>query len=116
MSTVTVVGAGMAGCEAAWAVAQAGIPVTLYEMKPVKFSPAHHSPDFAELVCSNSLKASRIDSAAGLLKEEMRRLGSLLVPCAEACAVEAGGALAVDASSLLCRPNTAARWRRPQIA
>ena len=96
MSAVTVVGAGMAGCEAAWAVASAGIPVTLYEMKPVKFSPAHHSPDFAELVCSNSLKASRIDSAAGLLKEEMRRLGSLLVPCAEKCAVEAGGALAVD--------------------
>ncbi|MBR5723544.1 MAG: methylenetetrahydrofolate--tRNA-(uracil(54)-C(5))-methyltransferase (FADH(2)-oxidizing) TrmFO [Oscillospiraceae bacterium] len=86
----------MAGCEAAWAAAQAGLSVTLYEMKPVKFSPAHHSPDFAELVCSNSLKASRIDSAAGLLKEEMRRLGSLLVPCAEACAVEAGGALAVD--------------------
>ena len=96
MSAVTVVGAGMAGCEAAWAAAQAGLSVTLYEMKPVKFSPAHHSPDFAELVCSNSLKASRIDSAAGLLKEEMRRLGSLLVPCAEACAVEAGGALAVD--------------------
>ena len=96
MSAVTVVGAGMAGCEAAWALAQAGIAVTLCEMKPKRFSPAHHSPDFAELVCSNSLKASRIDSAAGLLKEEMRRLGSLLVPCAEACAVEAGGALAVD--------------------
>ncbi len=96
MSAVTVIGAGMAGCEAAWAIANAGIPVTLYEMKPQKFSPAHHSPDFAELVCSNSLKAARIDSAAGLLKEEMRRLGSLLVPCAEACAVEAGGALAVD--------------------
>ena len=96
MSAVTVVGAGMAGCEAAWALAQAGISVTLCEMKPKRFSPAHHSPDFAELVCSNSLKASRIDSAAGLLKEEMRRLGSLLVPCAEACAVEAGGALAVD--------------------
>ena len=86
----------MAGCEAAWSIANAGIPVTLCEMKPQKYSPAHHSPDFAELVCSNSLKASRIDSAAGLLKEEMRRLGSLLVPCAEACAVEAGGALAVD--------------------
>ncbi len=96
MSAVTIVGAGMAGCEAAWAVAQAGIPVTLYEMKPQKYSPAHHSPNFAELVCSNSLKAARIDSAAGLLKEEMRRLGSLLVPCAEECAVEAGGALAVD--------------------
>ena len=96
MRPVKVIGAGMAGCEAAWAVAQAGIPVELYEMKPVRFSPAHHSENFAELVCSNSLKASRIDSAAGLLKEEMRRLGSLLVPCAEACAVEAGGALAVD--------------------
>jgi len=96
VSRVTVVGAGLAGCEAAWAIAQAGIPVTLYEMKPQKFSPAHHSENFAELVCSNSLKASRIDSAAGLLKEEMRRLGSLLVPCAEECAVEAGGALAVD--------------------
>ena len=95
-SGVTVVGAGLAGCEAAWAIAQAGIPVTLCEMKPEKYSPAHHSENFAELVCSNSLKASRIDSAAGLLKEEMRRLGSLLVPCAEECAVEAGGALAVD--------------------
>ena len=94
--SITVVGAGMAGCEAAWAIAEAGLPVTLCEMKPEKDSPAHHSPDFAELVCSNSLKASRIDSAAGLLKEEMRRLGSLLVPCAEQCAVEAGGALAVD--------------------
>ncbi|MBQ5334910.1 MAG: methylenetetrahydrofolate--tRNA-(uracil(54)-C(5))-methyltransferase (FADH(2)-oxidizing) TrmFO [Oscillospiraceae bacterium] len=94
--SITVVGAGMAGCEAAWAIAEAGLPVTLCEMKPEKYSPAHHSPDFAELVCSNSLKASRIDSAAGLLKEEMRRLGSLLVPCAEQCAVEAGGALAVD--------------------
>jgi len=93
---VHVIGAGLAGCEAAFAVAQAGIPVLLHEMKPKKFSPAHHSPDFAELVCSNSLKAARIDSAAGLLKEEMRRLGSLLIPCAEACAVDAGGALAVD--------------------
>ena len=94
--SITVIGAGMAGCEAAWQIAEAGLDVTLCEMKPEKFSPAHHSPDFAELVCSNSLKASRVDSAAGLLKEEMRRLGSLLVPCAEACAVEAGGALAVD--------------------
>ncbi len=94
--SITVIGAGMAGCEAAWAVAEAGFAVTLCEMKPEKYSPAHHNPGFAELVCSNSLKASRIDSAAGLLKEEMRRLGSLLVPCAEACAVEAGGALAVD--------------------
>lgn len=93
---VTVIGAGMAGCEAAWVLANTGHAVTLYEMKPHKYSPAHHSPDFAELVCSNSLKASRVDSAAGLLKEEMTRLGSLLVPCARQCAVEAGGALAVD--------------------
>ena len=96
MEPVTVLGAGLAGCEAAWQLAKRGIPVTLYEMKPQKFSPAHKSQGLAELICSNSLKASRIDSAAGLLKEEMRRLGSLLVPCAEQCAVPAGGALAVD--------------------
>lgn len=94
--TLAVIGAGLAGCEAAWAAAQAGIKVTLYEMKPQKFSPAHKYSGFAELVCSNSLKASRINSAAGLLKEEMRRLGSLTVPCAESTAVPAGGALAVD--------------------
>ena len=96
MEPVTVLGAGLAGCEAAWQLARRGIPVTLYEMKPQKFSPAHKNQGLAELICSNSLKASRIDSAAGLLKEEMRRLGSLLVPCAEQCAVPAGGALAVD--------------------
>ena len=96
MEPVTVLGAGLAGCEAAWQLAKRGIPVVLYEMKPQKFSPAHKSQGLAELICSNSLKASRIDSAAGLLKEEMRRLGSLLVPCAEQCAVPAGGALAVD--------------------
>ncbi len=96
MEKLTIVGAGMAGCEAAWIAANAGISVTLYEMKPKKYSPAHHIPDFAELVCSNSLKAERVDSAAGLLKEEMARLGSLLVPCAKETAVEAGGALAVD--------------------
>ena len=93
---VTVIGAGLAGCEAAWAVAQQGIPVTLWEMKPEKYTPAHLSTGFAELVCSNSLKARRIESAAGLLKEEMRRLGSLCVPIAYDCAVPAGGALAVD--------------------
>ena len=96
MEPVTVLGAGLSGCEAAWQLAKRGIPVTLYEMKPQKFSPAHKNQGLAELICSNSLKASRIDSAAGLLKEEMRRLGSLLVPCAEQCAVPAGGALAVD--------------------
>ncbi|MGN0516978.1 methylenetetrahydrofolate--tRNA-(uracil(54)-C(5))-methyltransferase (FADH(2)-oxidizing) TrmFO [Eubacterium sp.] len=96
MKKFTVVGAGLAGCEAAWQIAQAGYRVTLVEMKPVKFSPAHKSENFAELVCSNSLKASRIDSAAGLLKEEMSRLGSLTVPVARNTAVPAGGALAVD--------------------
>ena len=93
---VTVIGAGLAGCEAAWQLADAGFDVDLYEMKPKKFSPAHKYNGFAELVCSNSLKAARLDSAAGLLKEEMRLLGSLIVPCAEATSVAAGGALAVD--------------------
>ena len=96
MGPVTVIGAGLAGCEAAWQVAENGFPVELVEMKPKKFSPAHQSEFFAELICSNSLKAARVESAAGLLKEEMRRLGSLLVPCADACRVPAGGALAVD--------------------
>ncbi len=93
---VRVIGAGLAGCEAAWQAAERGAAVDLYEMKPLRFSPAHHSEKFAELVCSNSLKAERLESAAGLLKEEMRRLGSLLMSCANACRVPAGGALAVD--------------------
>lgn len=96
MKKFTVIGAGLAGCESAWQIAEAGYEVTLLEMKPEKFSPAHKNKNFAELVCSNSLKASRIDSAAGLLKEEMARLGSLTVPVARNCAVPAGGALAVD--------------------
>lgn len=91
-----VIGAGLAGTEAAWQIANAGEKVTLFEQKPLRRSPAHKSDDFAELVCSNSLKAARIDSAAGLLKEEMARLGSLTVPVARGCAVAAGGALAVD--------------------
>lgn len=91
-----VIGAGLAGTEAAWQIANAGEKVTLFEQKPLRKSPAHKSDDFAELVCSNSLKAARIDSAAGLLKEEMARLGSLTVPVARDCAVAAGGALAVD--------------------
>lgn len=91
-----VIGAGLAGTEAAWQIANAGEKVTLFEQKPLKRSPAHKSDDFAELVCSNSLKAARIDSAAGLLKEEMARLGSLTVPVARECSVAAGGALAVD--------------------
>ena len=96
MTRAAVIGAGMAGCEAAWQLARRGVAVTLYEMKPARFSPAHTSPNFAELVCSNSLKAERVGSAAGLLKAEMEALGSLLVPCAKACRVPAGGALAVD--------------------
>lgn len=91
-----VIGAGLAGVEAAWQLANAGKKVTLIEQKPIKKSPAHKSEYFAELVCSNSLKASRLESAAGLLKEEMVMLGSLTVPAARECAVPAGGALAVD--------------------
>lgn len=91
-----VAGGGLAGCEAAWQLANAGVAVRLVEMKPQKYTPAHHSPDLSELVCSNSLKAFRLESAPGLLKEEMKRLGSLLIPCAEQTAVPAGGALAVD--------------------
>ena len=93
---VSVIGAGLAGCEAAWQLLKAGIKVELFEMKPKKFTPADKYKGFAELVCSNSLKAARVNSAAGLLKEEMRRLGSLTVECAEATKVPAGGALAVD--------------------
>ena len=93
---VKVIGAGLAGCEAAWQLAERGFSVTLYEMKPKKMSPAHHSADFAELVCSNSLRGDRLENAVGLLKEELRRLGSLILTCAESCRVEAGGALAVD--------------------
>ncbi len=93
---ITVVGAGLAGCEAAWQLAQRGFHVRLCEMKPQKMSPAHHCADFAELVCSNSLRGDRLENAVGLLKEELRRLGSLILRCAEENRVEAGGALAVD--------------------
>ncbi len=93
---VKVIGAGLAGCEAAWQLANRGLQVELYEMKPHKMSPAHHSPDFAELVCSNSLRGDRLENAVGLLKEELRRCGSLILQCAEATRVEAGGCLAVD--------------------
>lgn len=94
--TVKVIGAGLAGSEAAWQLAQRGLEVELYEMKPHKMTPAHHSPDFAELVCSNSLRGDRLENAVGLLKEELRRCGSLILSCAEATRVEAGGCLAVD--------------------
>ena len=94
--TVKVIGAGLAGCEAAWQLAQRDIDVELYEMKPQKMTPAHHSQDFAELVCSNSLRGDRLENAVGLLKEELRRCGSLILSCAEETRVEAGGCLAVD--------------------
>ncbi len=93
---VNVIGAGLAGCEAAYQLSKRGVKVRLYESKPLKKSPAHHSDTLCELVCSNSFKANRVNSAAGLLKEEMRTLDSLLLRCADRCAVPAGGALAVD--------------------
>lgn len=94
--SVTVIGAGLAGCEAAWQLVKRGVPVTLIEQKPVSFSPAHHSPLFAELVCSNSLRSDRLQNAVGLLKEEMRILDSLVLKAADKARVPAGGALAVD--------------------
>ncbi len=96
MKQINVIGAGLAGCEAAYIAANKGVKVNLYEMKPQRKTPAHKNDNFAELVCSNSLKASRVDSAAGLLKEEMRRFSSLCLEAADSCSVAAGGALAVD--------------------
>ena len=96
MSKATVIGAGLAGCEAAWQLAQRGVQVTLCEMKPEKYTPAHHSAGFAELVCSNSLRSDQLTNAVGLLKEEMRQLGSLIMRTADETRVPAGGALAVD--------------------
>jgi methylenetetrahydrofolate--tRNA-(uracil-5-)-methyltransferase len=96
MPGVTIIGGGLAGCEAAWQVAQRGVPVELHEMKPLRFSPAHESEHLAELVCSNSLRSNDPASAVGLLKEEMRRLDSLVMQAADATAIPAGKALAVD--------------------
>ena len=96
MKRVKVIGAGLAGSEAAWQLAQRNIPVELIEMKPAKMTPAHHSADFAELVCSNSLRGDRLENAVGLLKEELRRMDSLIISCADETRVEAGGCLAVD--------------------
>lgn len=95
-TTVNVIGAGLAGSEAAWQLAKRGIQVNLYEMRPIKQTPAHHTDKFAELVCSNSLRANSLTNAVGVLKEEMRRLDSVIMTAADACAVPAGGALAVD--------------------
>jgi len=96
MKQATVIGAGLAGCEAAWQLARRGVPVTLIEMKPGRYTPAHHSEGFAELVCSNSLRSDQLTNAVGLLKEEMRQLGSLILQAADETRVPAGGALAVD--------------------
>ena len=96
MNKVIVIGAGLAGSEAAWQLARRGIPVELREMKPAKLTPAHHTEYFGELVCSNSLRSDQLENAVGLLKEELRRCGSLIMTCADAHRVEAGGALAVD--------------------
>ncbi len=96
MNSINVIGAGLAGCEAAWQIANSGIKVKLFEMKPKKYTPAHQSENFSELICSNSFKGARLESAPGLLKEEMRHLNSLLVACADKTKVPAGGALAVD--------------------
>ena len=96
MEQATVIGAGLAGCEAAWQLARRGVPTTLIEMKPDKYTPAHHHAGFAEMVCSNSLRSDQLTNAVGLLKEEMRQLGSLVMRAADATRVPAGGALAVD--------------------
>jgi methylenetetrahydrofolate--tRNA-(uracil-5-)-methyltransferase len=112
---LVVVGAGLAGCEAAWQAAQRGLRVTLYEMKPLRFSPAHGSPDLAELVCSNSLRSNAPANAVGLLKEEMRRMGSLVLAAADQTAVPAGRALAVDRAAF-SRAVSEAVEAHPRIA
>ena len=110
----TVIGAGLAGCEAAWQLQKRGIEVDLVEMKPEKYTPAHHAPGFAELVCSNSLRSDQITNAVGLLKEEMRQLGSLILREADAARVPAGGALAVDRKKF-SQAVTAAMENHPNI-
>ena len=113
MEPVTVIGAGLAGSECAWQLAQRGIPVTLREMKPEKTTPAHVTPYFAELCCSNSLRGAGLENAVGLLKEELRRLDSLILRCADATAVPAGGALAVDREGFARGWSRSPCWRTP---
>ena len=118
MEPVIVIGAGLAGSEAAWQLARRGIPVVLREMKPQRMTPAHHTPYFGELVCSNSLRSDQLENAVGLLKEELRRCGSLILACADEHRVEAGGALAVDRrASAVKSPKgsertLSSRWRK----
>jgi methylenetetrahydrofolate--tRNA-(uracil-5-)-methyltransferase len=109
-----VLGAGLAGCEAAWQLAKRGVTVELWEMKPKRYQPAHVNPDFAELVCSNSLRSSNLENAVGILKEEMRRLDSLIIKAADATALPAGGALAVDRAGF-ARFSTEYIQRNPNI-
>src|SRR5437667_6011653 len=115
MNRVKVIGAGLAGSGAAWQLARRGVPVELYEMRPVRTTPAHHTADFAELVCSNSLKSESENTAPWLLKEEMRRVGSLLLEIARECAVPAGHALAVDRAQFSTKV-TEAISREPLIS
>ena len=119
MNRVTVIGAGLAGSECAWQLAQRRIQVTLREMKPLKRTPAHVTDDFAELCCSNSLRGAGLENAVGLLKEELRRLDSLILRCADATAVPAGGALAVDRhgfSAMVTQANGKRQRERQQQA
>src|ERR1700741_1016919 len=102
-TAVTIIGAGLAGCEAAWQCARRGVHVTLYEMRPVRNTSAHQTADFGELVCSNSLKSESENTAPWLLKQEMRRAGSLLIEVARECAVPAGHALAVDRTAFAAK-------------
>src|SRR5246127_134872 len=114
MGSVKIIGAGLAGCEAAWQCARRGVRVELYEMRPVRSTPAHQTADCAELVCSNSLKSESENTAPWLLKEEMRRAGSLLIAIARECAVPAGHALAVDRATFAAKV-TEAISREPLI-
>src|SRR6201998_3663289 len=107
MRPIKVIGAGLAGSEAAWQCARRGMDVELFEMRPVRSTPAHQSSDFAEMVCSNSLKSDSEDTAPWLLKEEVRRAGSLLMQIARECAVPAGHALAVDRIAFAARVTEA---------
>src|SRR6476659_1749873 len=115
MSGIRIIGAGLAGSEAAWQCARRGLPVDLYEMRPVRSTPAHQTADFAELVCSNSLKSESENTAPWLLEEEMRRAGSLLIEIAPQCAVPAGHALAVD-RALFAAKVTEVISREPLIS
>src|ERR1700739_325429 len=114
MNNVRIIGAGLAGTEAAWQCARRGVAVDLCEMRPLRSTPAHQTADFAELVCSNSLKSDSVNTAPWLLKEEMRRAGSLLLEIARECAVPAGHALAVDRSAFAAHV-TEAISREPRI-